>query len=78
MKNAIKRSVGYESVPRELVAITVERQREQDQSRVNAYLYASVGELLCGESEYEYEPDYQSGCLKRGFEMSTGANGFDY
>ena len=76
MKHSINRSVGYESVPRELVAITVEQQRKQAQSQVNATLYASVGDPLC--DEYEYEPDYPGGCIKREFAMAVGINGFDY
>jgi len=83
MNNAIYRSVGFECVPRELVAKAASLVWPYVQSRaeltsVNAGIQAYVAPVdpLCRRSGRE--PDPQSGCLDRGFEMHLGVNGFDF
>lgn len=83
MNFAINRSVGFECVPRELVAKTTSYQRQCMQSRAefssaDSYLYAHVAAVdpQCRGDEHELFP--QDDCLGREFEMQLGVKGFNF
>lgn len=76
MNNSVNRSVGFESVPFELLAIAVGLHGQSARMHAQASLYAYADAPI--RIEPEYEPDYSDGCLGRGFVLGSGMHGFDF